>query len=109
MNVQEKILSSRSHEPSLLYMKGDKPPSLHCVVSRTTVCRYLNACGRARFCCYRCAGADPGNRDWHKVYSDWRTIPQLYIKGECRLVPTLFAKCIEASVNCKKLLQVALL
>jgi monothiol glutaredoxin len=41
----------------------------------------LNACGVRDFAAVDVL-ADPEIRDGIKVYSDWPTIPQLYIKGE---------------------------
>lgn len=79
MNVQEKILSQITTDTVVLYMKG-KPQSPLCGFSNTTV-QILNACGVRDFAAVDVL-ADPEIRDGIKVYSDWPTIPQLYINGE---------------------------
>ncbi|EAZ97814.1 Grx4 family monothiol glutaredoxin [Marinobacter sp. ELB17] len=79
MNVQEKILSQVTADTIVLYMKG-KPQSPLCGFSATTV-QVLNACGVQDFAAVDVL-ADPEIRDGIKVYSNWPTIPQLYIKGE---------------------------
>ena len=79
MNVNEKIGNQVTADTVVLYMKG-KPQSPLCGFSGATV-QILNACGVQDFTAVDVL-ADPEIRDGIKVYSDWPTIPQLYIKGE---------------------------
>jgi monothiol glutaredoxin len=79
MNVKEKIRNQVTADTVVLYMKG-KPQSPLCGFSGATV-QVLNACGVQDFTAVDVL-ADPEIRDGIKVYSNWPTIPQLYIKGE---------------------------
>ena len=79
MNVNEKIGNQVTADTVVLYMKG-KPQSPLCGFSGATV-QILNACGVQDFTAVDVL-ADPEIRDGIKVYSNWPTIPQLYIKGE---------------------------
>jgi monothiol glutaredoxin len=63
----------------VLYMKGI-PQSPQCGFSAATV-QLLNACGVQDFTAVDVL-ADPEIRDGIKTYSNWPTVPQLYIKGE---------------------------
>ena len=79
MNVQEKIRNQVTANPIVLYMKGT-PQSPQCGFSGATV-QILQACGVQDFTAVNVL-ADPEIRDGIKVYANWPTIPQLYIKGE---------------------------
>ena len=79
MNVQEKIRNQVTTNSIVLYMKGT-PQSPQCGFSGATV-QILQACGVQDFTAVNVL-ADPEIRDGIKVYANWPTIPQLYIKGE---------------------------
>lgn len=78
MSVQDKIKQTVSENDVVLYMKGnaDFP---QCGFSGRAV-QILNACG-ADFSAVDVL-SDPEVREGIKQYSNWPTIPQLYIKGE---------------------------
>ena len=78
MEIQERIRKVIEENSVMLFMKGS-PDFPQCGFSGRVV-QVLEACG-AEF------GAadvlkDPELRDGIKVYSNWPTIPQLYIQGE---------------------------
>lgn len=77
-SVNEKISDEVSSNDVVLFMKGT-PVFPQCGFSATLV-QVLSALG------VKFKGidvlADPDIRDGIKVYSDWPTIPQLYVKGE---------------------------
>ena len=79
MNVQEKILNQVTTNTVVLYMKGT-PQAPQCGFSGATV-QILQACGVQDFTAVNVL-ADPEIRDGIKAYSNWPTVPQLYIKGE---------------------------
>ncbi len=79
MNVQEKIRNQVTTNAVVLYMKGT-PQAPQCGFSGATV-QILEACGVQNFTAVNVL-ADPEIRDGIKVYANWPTIPQLYIKGE---------------------------
>jgi monothiol glutaredoxin len=79
MNIQEKIHQQINFNAIVLYMKGT-PQSPQCGFSAATV-QLLQACG-AHDCVAVDVLADPEIRDGIKTYSNWPTVPQLYIKGE---------------------------
>ncbi|MFT4844630.1 MAG: monothiol glutaredoxin [Marinobacter psychrophilus] len=79
MNVQDKISQQVTDNAIVLYMKGI-PQSPQCGFSAATV-QLLNACGVQDFTAVDVL-ADPEIRDGIKTYSNWPTVPQLYIKGE---------------------------
>jgi monothiol glutaredoxin len=79
MNVQEKINQQVTDNTIVLYMKGI-PQSPQCGFSAATV-QLLNACGVQHFTAVDVL-SDPEIRDGIKTYSNWPTVPQLYIKGE---------------------------
>ena len=79
MNVQETIVNQITTNAVVLYMKGT-PQSPQCGFSGATV-QILKACGVQDFAAVDVL-ADPAIRDGIKVYGNWPTIPQLYIKGE---------------------------
>jgi len=79
MNAQEKIRTQVTADTVVLYMKGT-PQSPQCGFSGATV-QLLKACGAQDFTAVNVL-ADPEIRDGIKAYSNWPTVPQLYIKGE---------------------------
>ena len=79
MNIQEKIRNQVTTDVIVLYMKGT-PKFPQCGFSGATV-QLLKACGVQNFTAVDVL-ADPDIRDGIKTYSNWPTIPQLYIKGE---------------------------
>jgi len=79
MNVQEKIRDQVTTNSVVLYMKGT-PQSPQCGFSGATV-QILKTCGVHDFTAVDVL-ADPEIRDGIKAYSNWPTVPQLYIKGE---------------------------
>ena len=79
MNVQEKIRNQVTAHSVVLYMKGT-PQAPQCGFSGATV-QLLKACGVPDFTAVDVL-ADPEIRDGIKAYSNWPTVPQLYIKGE---------------------------
>jgi monothiol glutaredoxin len=79
MNVQEKISQQVTTNAIVLYMKGI-PQSPQCGFSAATV-QLLNACGVQDFTAVDVL-ADPEIRDGIKTYSNWPTVPQLYVKGK---------------------------
>ena len=78
MTVDERIKQQISENPVLLYMKGS-PDFPQCGFSAQAVAA-LKACGREF--AYVNILEDPELREALKVYSQWPTFPQLYIKGE---------------------------
>ena len=79
MNVQEKIRDQVIADTVVLYMKGT-PQFPQCGFSGATV-QLLKACGLYNFTAVDVL-ADPEIRAGIKTYSNWPTVPQLYIKGE---------------------------
>ena len=79
MNIQEKIRNQVTTNAVVLYMKGT-PQSPQCGFSGATV-QLLKACGVQDFATVNVL-ADPEIRDGIKTYSNWPTVPQLYVKGE---------------------------
>ena len=79
MNVQEKIRQQVTAHSIVLYMKGT-PQAPQCGFSGATV-QLLKACGVPDFASVDVL-ADPEIREGIKAYSNWPTVPQLYIKGE---------------------------
>ncbi|NIR84690.1 MAG: Grx4 family monothiol glutaredoxin [Gammaproteobacteria bacterium] len=78
MNVQERIKEAIDTHEVILFMKGT-PQFPQCGFSGRTV-QILQACG-TRFASVDVL-ADQEIREGIKQYSNWPTIPQLYIKGE---------------------------
>ncbi len=78
MNVQERIKEAIDTHDVILFMKGT-PQFPQCGFSGRTV-QILQACG-TRFASVDVL-ADQEIREGIKQYSNWPTIPQLYIKGE---------------------------
>jgi monothiol glutaredoxin len=79
MNVQEKIRHQVTAHSIVLYMKGT-PQAPQCGFSGATV-QLLKACGVPDFASVDVL-ADPEIREGIKAFSNWPTVPQLYIKGE---------------------------
>lgn len=79
MNIQETIRQQISESPVVLYMKGT-PQFPQCGFSGATVQR-LKACGVQHFNTINVL-EDPEIRAGIKAFSNWPTIPQLYVKGE---------------------------
>ena len=92
MSTQEKIKQQVTGNGIILYMKGT-PQAPQCGFSGKSV-QLLQACG-AEFASVNVL-ADPEIRDGIKQYSNWPTIPQLYIKGEfiggCDIITDLYQK-----------------
>jgi len=78
MEAQDRIKDTVEQNPIVLYMKGT-PQFPQCGFSGRAV-QLLQACG-AKFASVDVL-ADPEIREGIKQYSNWPTIPQLYINGE---------------------------
>jgi len=79
MNMQEEIRNQVTTDAVVLYMKGT-PQSPQCGFSGATV-QLLRACGLKNFTAVDVL-ANPEIRAGIKIFSNWPTVPQLYIKGE---------------------------
>jgi monothiol glutaredoxin len=79
MDVQEIIKEQVSSNPVVLYMKGT-PRAPMCGFSSTAV-QILQACNVPLFFSVNIL-EDQAIRDGVKIFSDWPTIPQLYVRGE---------------------------
>lgn len=79
MDTQETIKQQITAHPVVLYMKGT-PEFPQCGFSANAV-RILSACGAGDLFAIDVL-ADPEIRQGIKEYSNWPTIPQLYINGE---------------------------
>ena len=79
MNTRETIHQQIKANAVVLYMKGT-PQFPQCGFSGSTV-RMLQACGGKSLTAVDVL-IDPGIRTGIKAYSNWPTIPQLYVKGE---------------------------
>jgi monothiol glutaredoxin len=79
MDVQETIKEQVSNNPVVLYMKGT-PRLPMCGFSATAV-RLLQACNLPLFFSVDVL-EEPEIREGIKLFSDWPTIPQLYVRGE---------------------------
>lgn len=92
MDTQEKIKQQVTSNDIVLYMKGT-PQFPQCGFSGRSV-QILQACG-AKFAAVNVL-ADAEVRDGIKKFSNWPTIPQLYIKGEfiggCDILTELYQK-----------------
>ncbi len=78
MSIQEKIKQQIDNNAIILFMKGDAEMPL-CGFSARAV-NMLKACG-APFATVNVL-EDEEIRNGIKQYSNWPTIPQLYVKGE---------------------------
>ncbi len=89
-DVQAKIAEDVKNNPVLLYMKGS-PVFPQCGFSSVAVqiLTHLGVKFEARDVL-----SDPAVRDGIKAFSNWPTIPQLYVKGEfvggCDIVREMF-------------------
>ena len=79
MDVQEIIKEQVTTNPVVLYMKGT-PRAPMCGFSATAV-QILQACNLPLFFSVNVL-EEPEIREGVKVYANWPTIPQLYIRGE---------------------------
>jgi monothiol glutaredoxin len=79
MDVQEIIKEQVTTNPVVLYMKGT-PRAPMCGFSATAV-QILQACNLPLFFSVNVL-EEPAIREGVKAFSDWPTIPQLYIRGE---------------------------
>ena len=79
MDVQELIRNQITQNPVVLYMKGS-PRAPLCGFSATAV-QILQACNLPLFFSVNVL-EEPAIRDGIKVYSEWPTVPQLYVRGE---------------------------
>ncbi|MDM5148136.1 Grx4 family monothiol glutaredoxin [Candidatus Persebacteraceae bacterium Df01] len=79
MNIQDKIFEQISNSPVVLYMKGS-PNFPQCGFSSVAV-EILKRCGVTNMITVDVL-ADPDIRQGIKEYSNWPTVPQLYINGE---------------------------
>lgn len=79
MDVLEKIRSQIGDNEVVLYMKGT-PKFPQCGFSALAV-EILKRCGVAEFAAVNVL-EDPDVRQGVKDFSDWPTVPQLYVRGE---------------------------
>ena len=79
MDVQDIIKEQVTTNPVVLYMKGSQRSPM-CGFSATAV-QILTACNVPLFFSVNIL-EDQAIRDGIKVYTDWPTIPQLYVRGE---------------------------
>ena len=79
MDVQELIKEQVTTNPVVLYMKGT-PRAPMCGFSATAV-QILQACNLPLFFSVNVL-EEPEIREGVKAFSNWPTIPQLYIRGE---------------------------
>jgi monothiol glutaredoxin len=79
MSAQDTIREQVTTHPVVLYMKGT-PQFPQCGFSQAAV-QMLNACGIDKFFSVDVL-AEPEIRQGIKDYSQWPTIPQLYVSGE---------------------------
>jgi monothiol glutaredoxin len=79
MDTKEKIHQTVTQNDVVLYMKGS-PQFPQCGFSSRAV-QILNACGVKKFASVDVL-ADAEIRQGIKDYSNWPTVPQLYIGGE---------------------------
>jgi monothiol glutaredoxin len=79
MSVQEKIKSTVTSNPVVLFMKGS-PQMPMCGFSATAT-QILQMCGVENFMSVDVL-QDPEIRQGIKEFANWPTIPQLYVNGE---------------------------
>ena len=77
--VQDLIKEQVTTNPVVLYMKGT-PRAPMCGFSATAV-QILQACNLPLFFSVNVL-EEPAIREGIKAFSDWPTIPQLYVRGE---------------------------
>ena len=79
MDVQKIIHEQVTSNPVVLYMKGT-PQAPMCGFSATAV-KILQACNLPLFFSVNVL-EEPAIREGVKVFANWPTIPQLYVRGE---------------------------
>ena len=79
MSIQDTIREQVTTHNVVLYMKGT-PQFPQCGFSAKAA-QILNACGVKDFLAVNIL-TEPEIREGIKVYANWPTIPQLYIKGQ---------------------------
>ena len=79
MEAKEQIRQTITNHPVVRFMKGN-PQAPQCGFSATAV-QILKACGVNTFASVDVL-ADPDIRQGIKDFSNWPTVPQLYVKGE---------------------------
>ena len=79
MDIADKIRETVNGNPVVLYMKGT-PQFPQCGFSATAV-QILKSCGVNKFASVNVL-ADEEVRQGIKDFSNWPTVPQLYIRGE---------------------------
>jgi monothiol glutaredoxin len=79
MDAQERIRKQVTENKVVLYMKGT-PEAPQCGFSAAAV-QMLEACGVEEVATVNVL-ADPDIRQGIKEFSNWPTIPQLYVSGE---------------------------
>jgi monothiol glutaredoxin len=79
MDTQERIRKQVTENKVVLYMKGT-PEAPQCGFSAAAV-QMLEACGAEEIATVDVL-ADPDIRQGIKQFSNWPTIPQLYVAGE---------------------------
>jgi len=79
MDTQERIRKQVTENKVVLYMKGT-PEAPQCGFSAAAV-QMLEACGAEEVATVDVL-ADPEIRQGIKTFSNWPTIPQLYVAGE---------------------------
>ena len=79
MDVQALIKEQVTNNPVVLYMKGT-PQAPMCGFSATAV-QILRACNVPLFFSVNVL-EEPEIREGVKVFSNWPTLPQLYVRGE---------------------------
>ncbi|MCF8178313.1 MAG: Grx4 family monothiol glutaredoxin [Sulfuritalea sp.] len=79
MDIKQKIHDTVTGSPIVLYMKGS-PQAPQCGFSARAI-QILGACGVKSLVTVDVL-ADPEVRQGVKDYSNWPTVPQLYISGE---------------------------
>ena len=91
MDVQQQIKEQVTTNPVVLYMKGT-PRAPMCGFSATAV-QILQVCNLPLFFSVNVL-EEPAIREGIKAFSDWPTIPQLYVRGEfvggCDIVREMF-------------------
>lgn len=91
MNIHQQIDELVKQNDVILFMKGT-PDFPQCGFSGKVV-QLLRQCGLTKFASVNVL-EDPEIRQGIKEYSDWPTIPQLYIKGEfiggCDILTNMF-------------------
>jgi monothiol glutaredoxin len=79
MSAQDKIRSTVTSHPVVLFMKGS--PQMPMCGFSATAAQILKLCGVEDFVSVDVL-MDPDVRQGIKEYANWPTIPQLYVNGE---------------------------